>query len=193
MDEQEIVCRARTGDHDAFASLVEKHRAFLLSLVTCYVGSRDSPDAAQEIWLAVYRKLWQLEDGARFLPWLRKLAFYQCINYRKVRGRTRKREVYLSAGDWYRLVDYIADDDGRLEEILERKELRRHVARHLDQLPGEYGLILRLRYMRDLSLSEIAALAGLTLSTVKWRLHEGRRLLKARLASDIIGKGRRIP
>lgn len=85
----------------------------------------------------------------------------------------------------------MADDRAEdLADALGRRELRRHVSTALDGLPGDHGLILRLRLLRGLSYAEIASVAHLPLSTVKWRLHEGRRLLRARLASVFQDQGR---
>lgn len=182
MDDTQLVERARAGDRDAFAALVERYNDLLVSLAAWYVGGQDAGDAAQEIWLAVQAKLWQLEDGSRFVPWLRKVAYYRCVNYRKARSRRRSAEVYLDSDDWLALSDFVATDSLSLHALLERKELRRLVGAHLDGLPADYGLVLRLRYGRGLTYHEIAKLANLPLSTVKWRLHEAKRLLKARLA-----------
>jgi DNA-directed RNA polymerase specialized sigma24 family protein len=57
-----------------------------LALVTGYLGWRDAQDAAQHIWLAVWRKLWQLEDPDRFEPWLQKPILHQCLKYPQGQG-----------------------------------------------------------------------------------------------------------
>ncbi len=189
MDEQRLIKQAQQGDKEAFDLLVERHDALLQSLTAWYVGARDGPDAAQEIWLAVFRKLWQLEEADRFVPWLRKLTFYQCMNYRKARAR-RQHEIYLDTEAWLRVAEFLADEDGSVERLLDRRLLRSTISQELDTLPGEFGLLLRLRYLQEQSLAEIAALTLLPISTIKWRLHEGRRILKARLASILkTGKG----
>lgn len=188
MRTQELVQQALAGHQEAFAQLVERFSPLVRWLTTCYVGSRDGPDAAQEIWLAVHRKLWQLSDGERFLPWLRRLTFYQCINFRKRRGRWR--ELYLPPKDWLTLADFVADGGSAVESLLERWELRHAVGRALDRLPADYGLLLRLKYLKGLSLAEIGRLTNLPVTTLKWRLHQGRKLLRAQLASGMNGKGR---
>jgi RNA polymerase sigma-70 factor (ECF subfamily) len=190
MDERELIRRAQGGDQAAFAALVERYAGFLLSLTRCYVGARDGPDAAQEIWVSVFQKLWQLEDGDAFRPWLRKVAYYHCLNHRKARSRRLDRELSISLTDLLRLGEFVADRTADMEALMERADLRRIVSRALDELPGDYGLILRLRFMRELSLAGIVRLTGLSLPTVKWRLHEGKRLLRAKLATAIFGRER---
>lgn len=188
MDERNLVMRAQAGDKEAFAGLVDRCGRLVLSLATCYLGSAEAPDAAQEIWLAVYRKLWQLEEGDRFRPWLKKVVFYQCINYSKAHTRRTRRETTLGTETWLALVECVADDACGAPELVERREVGEQIARALDTLPGEYGLLLRLHYLQGQGYGEIAKVTGLPLSTVKWRLHQGRQLLRTCLV-NIIGKG----
>ncbi|MDF2628471.1 MAG: elf family DNA-directed polymerase sigma subunit sigw [Symbiobacteriaceae bacterium] len=190
MEERELVRRAQAGDQAALDGLIERYSPLLRSLVRLYVGSADAADAAQEIWLAVHQKLWQLNAGDAFSAWLRKVAYYHCLNYRKARTRRQGREIGLRTEDWARLAEFVADDGGKVEDLLLRRELRRRLGRMLDELPGDYGLLLRLRYVREMSLDQIADQAELPLTTVKWRLHEGRRLLKGRVAAEIKREGR---
>lgn len=179
MSEWHLVGAAQAGDHEAFACLVQRHDAFLRGLVAHYVSGEDVDDAVQEIWSAVYRKLWQLERGDRFPAWLRTLVYYQCVNFRKARQRHRRVEAYLSADGWLHIAECIASDHLSVEELVERAETRNWVIRLLEGLPADYGQLLRLRFLHHLSYAEIAAIAGLPASSVKWRLHEARRLLKA--------------
>jgi len=190
MDEWQLVREAQAGSHEAFAHLVERYDRLLRRLVAQHVQQSEIADAAQEIWLAVFRKLWQLEEGTKFRPWLKQVVYYQCVNFRKVRHRHRQRESYMSTEGWARLADSVAADQFRVDELFERKETGRFLARQLDFLPADYGQILRLRYRQGLAYREITALTGLPESTVKWRLHEAKRLLKARLL-NLASEGRR--
>lgn len=169
MDNTELVALAQAGDDAAFSHLVERHQRFLHKLLTVYLGPQEAADVAQECWITVHQKLWQLEAQSKFRPWLRQLVFYQAVHYRKRRARTRTRELLLAPEDWRRLAEYVADSGGRLEDLMNRTELRRQVGRELDALPGQYGLILRLRYMNGLTYEEIVRLTGTPLSSVKWR------------------------
>lgn len=182
MELPEAVALAQEQNQDGFTQLVQDYHSFVLSLVAYYVGYRDAHDVAQDIWLVVHQKLWQLSDGGKFLPWLRKLVFYHCLNFRKARARRQDKEIHLAPDSWIGLMECVASEDATPEVLLERDDLCRLVSRELDNLPGDYGLILRLYYLGELSYDEIIELTGLPLSTVKWRMYHGRKLLKARLA-----------
>jgi len=179
-----VVARARAGEEAAFTCLVARHGDLVRRLAALYVGPGEAADAAQEIWLAVHRKLWQLEDGERFPAWLRTLSFYRCLNYRKARAARARGEVRLDPEDWVRLAECVAGGVVP-EQVAERRELRRHLSAELDRLPGDGGLLLRLRLLGGMSYTAIAAETDLPLSTVRSRLHEGRLLLRARLAATM--------
>lgn len=182
LDRLEAVAQAQAGSSDGFETLVKVFSPFVLALANYYVGARDAPDVTQEIWLAVHRKLWQLEDGAKFVPWLRTLVFYQCLNFRKARARRQAREVYLSTDGWQGICECVAADSLSPDQLLLRKDLRLLLSELLDGMAGDYGLLLRLFYLQGFSYHEMVELTNLPLSTVKWRLYQGRKLLKASLA-----------
>ena len=52
----------------------------------------------------------------------------------------------------------------------------------LDSLPADHALVLKLRFLDEMPLKRIAAFLGAPLSTVKWRLHQGTKLLREQLA-----------
>lgn len=191
MELPEAVALAQQLDDRGFEQLFAAYQSLVLSLVTFYVGSPDAADVAQEVWLRVYQKIWQLEDGEKFVPWLRQVVFYHCLNYRKARARRRAAESYLPPEAWLGLLECVADDDECCfpEAVLESGSVRSLLSHELDQLPGDYGLVLRLYYFSDLSYQELAELTGLSLSTIKWRLYQGRQLLKKRLIS-LLGLGK---
>lgn len=182
---EELILKARGGDREAFVQLVQSMNRLVLSLAAGYLGWQDAEDAAQIIWIAVWRKLWQVEEPEKFKAWLRTLVLHQCLNLRKARARQQGKEVQLSPQAWLGLAECVTGDGFLTEELLEHKDLQSMVNRKLDQLPGEYGILLRMYYLNELSYKQISALTGLAQSTLKWRLHQGRKLLKAQLAQHL--------
>ena len=51
----------------------------------------------------------------------------------------------------------------------------------LESAPADYALVLKLRFLDEMPLKRIAAFLGAPLSTVKWRLHQGKKLLRQEL------------
>ena len=63
----------------------------------------------------------------------------------------------------------------------ERDEL---LVQALDSLPAEYGMPLRLHFLDDMPLKRISAFMGVPLSTVKWRIHHGKKLLRSKVGYE---------
>ena len=51
----------------------------------------------------------------------------------------------------------------------------------IDSLAPDYSMPLKLRFLDEMPLNRIAAFMGVPLSTVKWRIHHGKKLLRAKL------------
>lgn len=167
------------------AQIIAQHGARIAQLAAWYLDGRDVDDVLQDIWASVYRNLWQLDDEARLLPWLKAITFHACVDYRKARATRLRRESPLPPEGWSALESFVSDDSPRLDEILETRELQQVVSGALDRLPGSYGLLLRLRYMKDLSYQEIADATEVSVNLVKQRLHQGREILRSRLAKSL--------
>jgi RNA polymerase sigma-70 factor (ECF subfamily) len=81
----------------------------------------------------------------------------------------------------------VALDEALLEKIealakpLAEKERDESLIKSLDGLPADYAMPLKLRFMDDMPLNRIAAFMGVPLSTVKWRIHHGKKLLRDKI------------
>src|SRR5438045_3340607 len=84
----EALSRARAGDQDAFAELVEPYRRELQ--LHCYriLGSlQDAEDLLQETLLAAWRGLEGFEERASLRNWLYRIATNRCLNALRDRKR----------------------------------------------------------------------------------------------------------
>ena len=81
----------------------------------------------------------------------------------------------------------VALDEALLEKIealakpVADKERDQMMLKALDSLPADYAMPLRLHFLDDMPLARIAAFMGVPLSTVKWRIHQGKNLMRAEL------------
>jgi RNA polymerase sigma-70 factor, ECF subfamily len=57
----------------------------------------------------------------------------------------------------------------------------------LEQIPADYALVLRMRFLDEMPQKRISAFLGVPVSTVKWRVHQGKKLLREEL-TKIRGK-----
>src|SRR5213593_2222302 len=89
--QRDLVLRAKSGDHDAFAELAAAavdrlHRTAWLILRS----EADAADAVQESLLAAWLHIAAVRDPDRFDAWLHRLLVHSCYRLAK---RTTRREV----------------------------------------------------------------------------------------------------
>jgi RNA polymerase sigma factor (sigma-70 family) len=84
----ELLQRARAGDHDAFAELVEPYRRELQ--VHCYrtLGSlQDAEDALQDALLSAWAGLAGFEGRSSIRTWLYRIVTNRCLNMLRTSSR----------------------------------------------------------------------------------------------------------
>ena len=179
MNEQETQWgrAARSGDQDAFESLVHLYekRVFALTLRMCG-NPEDAAEAAQEAFLSAWQGLPFFRGDASFSTWLYRLASNACVDL--LRRETRHRTAAGPSLDDEALNLDLPDMDVAPQTALERQELRREIGRGLRALTPEHREVLVLREIHQLSYDEISETLELDVGTVKSRISRGRKQLR---------------
>lgn len=169
-EEARWVAQTLAGDRSAFSQLVERYTGIVYNQAYRMLNNaQDAEDAVQEIFLKAYTRLESFDSSRRFVAWLLTIGSNHCID--RIR---RQRQVWLTLDD---VAFWLPGPEAGPERSALERERREIVQQALQQLPEHYRLIMVLRYWHDLAYSEIADLTGLTESTVKTRLHRGRKML----------------
>lgn len=175
--ELDLVTRAVAGDERAFAELVTRYQTAVYNLAYRMLGdAAEAEDAAQEVFLRMYRRLGTYDADHRFSTWVLSIASHYCID---VLRRKRPWLVPLeNISNWMRAR-------GRGPEALAlAREQQDTVRELLAKLPEHYRLVLQLRYWHDLGYEEIAEAVNLPVSTIKARLHRARNALAALMGGE---------
>lgn len=177
------VLRARGGDPEAFAELVELYQVPIHNLAYRMLGrATDAEDATQETFLRAYTRLDTYDPSRKFSSWILSIASHYCVDrLRRRRGNWLSMEE-IQAGHW------IPDKSPKPEAITIGHEQRDAVRHLLDQLPPHYRLVIVLRYWYGLSYEEMAEVTQSTKSAVKSRLHRARRTIALKLAEAPAGE-----
>jgi DNA-directed RNA polymerase specialized sigma24 family protein len=81
VDQRELIDRAKRGDHDAFAELVDGALRRLDAAARLILRDPDlAQDAVQESLIRAWRDLPGLRDPARFDAWLHRLTVNACLD-----------------------------------------------------------------------------------------------------------------
>ncbi len=176
-EEQIWILKSLQGDQGAFAQLVSRYQRQVHNLAYRMLGNpEDAEDAAQEAFLRAYTALPSFQVGRKFSSWLLAIASNLCIDILR-----RRRYAWLSLDDVaYRLV---APAEEPWRGVV-REEEASQVQHLLQRLPEKYRLVVILRYWYDFSYEEIAETTGLTLNTVKTRLHRARNMIARALEEE---------
>ena len=160
MDQQGYVERAKRGDHDAFAVLVDMAIARLDAAARLILRDPElARDAVQETLIRAWRDLPGLRDPERFDAWLYRLTVNACLDLAR-RRRRRPIEVEISVLD----SPAAPDVSGSLAD----RELLDGALRRLD--PGQRAVVA-MHYLLGMPLPEVAASLRIPLGTAKSRLH----------------------
>ena len=184
VDDTGLVGLARAGDRDAFARLVDLHQQSAWRVAMSALGrAQDAEDAAQEGFIAAWQSLGALRDDDRFRPWL--LA----IVWRKALDRRRGLRAWLRP-----LTPRTADDGSAMwtiedspdmamtpEAALIARDAATSTRRMIAALPRKLRDPLLLASTGEHRYEEIAGMLGIPIGTVKWRVSEARRIVKAKL------------
>ncbi len=171
-NESEWIHRAKQGDDDAFAMLVEVYQVPVYNLCYRMLGHpSEAEDAAQETFLKAYKGISRYDPERRFATWLLSIASHHCID------RLRRKRFPVRSFDELLPGQQKADDAPGPEAALTQKENQEAVMKMLEQLGDQDRLMIILRYWYDLSYEEIAQSLSSSVSAVKSRLHRARRQL----------------
>jgi RNA polymerase sigma factor (sigma-70 family) len=170
----ELVAAARAGDKDAFALLVGRHRAMVLTLVRRILGRDDlAADAVSEATVAALVGLAQLRSPERFGAWYAGIA----LNV----ARRWLRELAACAP----LPEERPDGRPGPAEQAETADLAGRVRRAVAALaPGQRDAVLAF-YWQGLTHAEAAAELRISRAAVKARLHQARAALVPRLIPHV--------
>ena len=130
-------------------------------------------DAAQEVFLRVYKGLDSFRQESAYLTWIYRITANLCRDYL----RSASFRHLIPWGDLQSLEKLGGKTDRLLEEV-EGGEIFREVM----DLPLPYRLVVALHYWQGLSVEEIGQLTGLKEGNVRTRLSRARAMLKKSLA-----------
>jgi RNA polymerase sigma factor (sigma-70 family) len=180
MDDQLPILLGRDLD-GAFERLVREHQARVFSIALRLTGNAsDAEEVAQDVFVRVYRALGEYPPARirelRLRPWLATIA----VNLS--RNRFRRHRLPMTGLDDLarsRPGELAAAEEDTPHQEVARRETTAHWQRLLSTLPDRYRIPLVLRYVDDLTFSEMTEVLALPLGTIKAQVHRGLYLLRA--------------
>lgn len=174
LPDEVLVVAAILGDLDAFDELALRYRSAVVRTAQSIVGRENAEDVAQDALLLAFKALPSIDQPSKFAAWLSAITRHRALRFSK---RERSHQTGRIDLDEFLLEQVQAlshpmipipegDDDLRLA---------------IENVPADYALVLRLRFLDEMPLKRIAGFLGAPLSTVKWRIHRGKQLLREQI------------
>lgn len=162
-----LALRCQSGAPGAFEDLIAVMERPLLYYAMSLTGSQDSAlDVLQEVWVNVLRSIRKLKDPWALRPWLYSITHGIAVDrIRRNYSREKVEETQL-------------EDFDEAQEPTFAEEDAEAVHQALSQLGVKHREVLVLHFLEDLSIAEIAKVAGCSEGTVKSRIHYAKHAMK---------------
>lgn len=175
----ELLARCAYGDEGAVETLVGRFQPWALGFAAALLDDRSmAPDIVQESFITALGKLHSLRDPDAFPGWFR-----QIIRTRVSHENRRRTECPLDEDR-----EPVSDLPSPWE-VVNRRRIAAIVRNAVASLPPASRVTAELYYFDQMKHTDIASQLGLPRGTVKRRLHDARRSLRAMLA-DLVEEPR---
>ena len=177
MTDAELVVRTRSGDPDAFGTLVSRYYHACWRFAYHMLGERaDAEDVVQDAFLRAYLAIGRYDERDQFRGWLFRILTNQCHNTLTARSRRSRRFVQ----DESALESAPAPSSGFAAGVDDAA-----LVRALGQLDPLQREAILLKYAEGLEYGEMSAMTGAGESALKMRVKRGSERLRVLLGRSI--------
>ena len=190
-DDVQLIQRILSGDDVAFSILVEKYQKSVHALIWRKIGDfHYAEEITQDTFLQVYKKLPTLRNPHQFAGWLYVIANRLCLNWL----RKQKPAMQLQSLEDTSMGEVAKFAYARY--VLERREAEatEHrfeiVKKLLEKLPESERTVMTLYYLGEMTTKEIGKFLGVSVETIRTRLHRARKRLREKeelLIQEVLG------
>lgn len=170
MDDEALIQAVANGDHTALRELFERHAPWLSVRLRRTLPAHAVEDVVQETYIAVWRSAGRYNGEGAVGAWIWGIARRQAAMWARSNNKPLPMLDPASTAnpenDAVRAVDLAAAMAALGPSADDQREL------------------VRMVYLEDRSLGEVANHLGVPQGTVKSRLFKARRLLRAALSGD---------
>ena len=173
MNEKALIKKCQHGDRQAFDALIRLYYDYVSGfLLKTTADETLSEDLTQETFLKMIRNIEKFDPGGRagFGTWLITIAKNCYIDH------LRRNRIYLED-----IESLPIEEERNVAEEVEQKLRYEQVLAAMKTLPPEQALAIRLKYVEDMTLAQIAQRFGVQPKTIKSRIHDGTVRLRRKL------------
>lgn len=182
---EQAIARARRGDLDAFDIIIRRSERKVVSVAWRMLGNEDDArDAAQEVFLRVFRYLGSFRDGENFSAWLYRIAINTCRDAR--RGRNLRAVRFAALDEQEQVLSEGIASTELPEDAVLRAQRHALIQRALASLADREREAFVLRDLEELTTDEAASVLGMRSVTVRSYVSTARAKVRAFCSAAIV-------
>ena len=171
-----------------FQKIYDTFQPKILRYLTNFIGESEAEDLTQETLVKVHQALENFRDESKLSTWIYRIATNTALDRLRSPSYQRTAQGSLSENlDESEIADKVicaGEKRPLVEQQLIREEMNDCIRGYVKKLPENYGTVLVLSELEEFKNNEIAEILGITLNTVKIRLHRARETLKEELRKN---------
>ena len=172
-----VIELAKEGDSYAFEQLITSYQHRVVATAWRMLGNQeDARDAAQEVFLRVYRHLKKFRSGEDFSAWLYRITINVCRDAHRRRGPQDRFASFESELELGNLPEGANANDVEAAAILSQEQAI--IASALDTLSPKEREAIVLRDLEGLATEEVARILGSSATTVRSQICSARAKIK---------------
>lgn len=169
-EDKQLIERLLQKDDQALCDLFKRYELSLSRFIQRQISDpHEVEELTQDVFIDFIESLRSFRGDSKIKTFLFSIARHKTIDY--IRKKKIKKIVFSKLPQRFveSLATVLIDDD------LDKKELQQKIEHVFAKLPNDYQLVLRLKYIEDKKMKEIAAVFKLSYKAAESLLYRARR------------------
>lgn len=180
MTDYDLIRRCQTGDGNAFEALLERYYDVIYRIAYRWCEDQtNAQDITQLACMKLAKALQGFKFGSAFTSWLYSIVINTARDFYKSPNQYNQREAQID--DLEKIDTHFERTDSHIPA---RGIYAQQILTHIETLTDDLKETLILVYVNGLNHREAAVELNIKESTVSWRVHEARKLLKQTFKSS---------
>lgn len=173
-DEKYYIDKVKLGQINFFRFIVDEYKNLAYTLAYRMIKHReDAEDIVQDSFIKLFNSIEKYDNSSKVSTLLYRIVYNTCIDF------LRKKKIQPIFDDGL-VEDNESSVDSDLSS-LDKKFLNESVQKALSNIKGDYSFYLTLFYFEELEIKEIEKITGTSISSIKVKLHRGRKFFEDEL------------
>ena len=166
---KKLLSKAKTGEQAALTILYELFFEKIYRFTFYRVGHKEvAEDLTEEVFIKAFENLGKLEATAKFESWLYQIARNRIIDY------YRGKKLWTSLDD----VEHTLEYETNVIDVVNLKVEQKIFIKLLKELPKEQQIVVKLKFLDELSNQEISELLNKSEGAIRVIQHRAVSRLK---------------